>query len=55
MGLSIWHILIVVIVIMLLFGRNRISDIMGDMGKGIHAFKNGLKNEDKPEDPKKEQ
>lgn len=55
MGPSIWQILIVVLVILLLFGRNKISDIMGDLGKGISSFKKGLKDEDKPEDPKKEQ
>ncbi|HEY8191342.1 MAG TPA: twin-arginine translocase TatA/TatE family subunit [Alphaproteobacteria bacterium] len=47
MGPSLWHILIVIIVIMLLFGRNRISDIMGDLGKGINSFKKGLKEDDK--------
>lgn len=55
MGPSIWQILIVVLVILLLFGRNKISDIMGDLGKGISAFKKGLKDEDKPESSKKEQ
>ena len=54
MGPSIWQILIVVLVILLLFGRNKISDIMGDLGKGINAFKKGLKDEDKPDDSKKE-
>lgn len=54
MGLSIWHILVVILVVVLLFGRNKISDIMGDMGKGINAFKKGMKDEDKPDDSKKE-
>lgn len=54
MGPSIWHILIVILVIMLLFGKNKISDIMGDLGKGISSFKKGLKDGDKPEDTKKE-
>jgi len=39
MGLSFWHIIIVLIVVVLLFGRGRISDLMGDVAKGIKSFK----------------
>jgi sec-independent protein translocase protein TatA len=47
-SLSIWHILFAVVVIALLFGgRGRISSIMGDTAKGIRAFQDGLKGEDK--------
>ena len=49
-GLSIWHWLIVAVVILLLFGRGRISDMMGDLAKGITSFKRGLK-EDEFDDP----
>lgn len=43
------QILLVVVVAILLFGgRGRISNIMGDMAKGIGAFRKGLKDEDKP-------
>jgi sec-independent protein translocase protein TatA len=42
---SIWHWLIVLLVIALLFGAGRISSVMGDVGKGIKSFKKGL-NED---------
>jgi len=42
---SIWHWLIVLLVIALLFGAGRISSVMGDIGKGIKSFKKGL-NED---------
>ncbi|MEM8826348.1 MAG: twin-arginine translocase TatA/TatE family subunit [Pseudomonadota bacterium] len=45
--LSIWHWLIVAIVIMLLFGKGRISEMMGDLAKGIKSFKSGLA-EDEP-------
>jgi len=45
-GLSIWHWIIVLVVVLLLFGRNKISDLMGDMAKGIKAFKKGLSDED---------
>lgn len=42
------QILLVVVVAILLFGgRGRISSIMGDMAKGIGAFRKGLKDEDK--------
>ena len=40
---SIWHWLIAGIVLLLLFGgRGKISDIMGDVAKGVKAFKKGL-------------
>jgi sec-independent protein translocase protein TatA len=41
-GLSIWHWIVVLVVVLLLFGRNKISDLMGDMAKGIKAFKRGM-------------
>jgi sec-independent protein translocase protein TatA len=42
-GLSIWHILIIVVIVLLLFGgRGKISDIMGDFAKGINSFRKGL-------------
>lgn len=45
---SIWHWLIVAVVVLLLFGgRGKLSGLMGDMAKGINAFKKGLKEEDK--------
>ena len=43
MGLSFWHIIIVVIVVVLLFGRGKISDLMGDVAKGIKSFKKGFR------------
>ena len=46
MGLSIWHLLVVALVILVLFGRGRISDMMGDFGKGIKSFKEGMKESD---------
>ena len=39
---SIWHWLILILVVLLLFGRGKISDLMGDMAKGIKSFKKGL-------------
>lgn len=47
-GVSIWHWLVVGIVVMLLFGRGKISEMMGDVAKGIKAFKKGMADEDTP-------
>lgn len=43
---SIWHWMIVLVVVMLLFGRGKISELMGDVAKGVNAFKKGLKDDD---------
>lgn len=45
-GLSIWHWLIVGILVLLLFGKGRFSDMMGDVAKGIKSFKKGMSEED---------
>ena len=54
---SIWHWIVVIGVVLLLFGRGKISDLMGDMAQGIKAFKKGMKDEDmaadKPSEPMK--
>ncbi len=48
-SLSIWHWLILIVVVMLLFGRGKISDLMGDVAGGIKAFKKGMaEDDDKP-------
>jgi sec-independent protein translocase protein TatA len=41
-SLSIWHWIVVVVVVLLLFGRGKISELMGDMATGIKAFKKGM-------------
>lgn len=46
-GLSIWHWLIVLVIVLVLFGRGRVSEIMGDFGKGIKSFKEGMNEEEK--------
>jgi sec-independent protein translocase protein TatA len=48
---SLWHWLVVIILVLLLFGRGRISDLMGDLGKGLKSFKQGMAEEDKPARP----
>ncbi len=45
-GLNLFHWVIVILVVMLLFGRGRISDLMGDFAKGINSFKKGLADDD---------
>lgn len=41
-SMSLWHWVIVLVIVVLLFGRGRIADIMGDMGKGIKSFKKSM-------------
>ena len=43
---SIWHWIIVIAVVLLLFGRGKISELMGDVAQGIKAFKKGMSDED---------
>ncbi|PZT97982.1 twin-arginine translocase TatA/TatE family subunit [Brevundimonas sp.] len=51
-SMSIWHWAIVIVVVALLFGgRGKLSSIMGDAAKGIRAFKDGLKDDDKKDGP----
>jgi len=56
-SLSIWHWIVVIVVVLLLFGRGKISELMGDMAQGIKAFKKGMQDDEKtasgPEAPVK--
>ena len=54
MGLSFWHLLLVLIVVLIIFGPGKLPKAMGDVGKGIRNLRAGLKGEDdtKPEDKK---
>ncbi len=45
-GFSLWHILIFAVVLLLLFGGNRFSAMMGDVAKGLKSFKAGMSEED---------
>ena len=45
-GFSIWHILIFAIIVLLLFGGNRFSAMMGDVAKGLKSFKQGMADEE---------
>ena len=54
MGISFWQIAIVVVLVVLLFGRGKISSLMGDVAKGIKSFKKGMSddNASSTDDPK---
>ena len=46
MGISFWQIAIVVVLVVLLFGRGKISSLMGDVAKGIKSFKKGMSSDE---------
>ena len=46
MGISFWQIAIVVVLVVLLFGRGKISSLMGDVSKGIKSFKKGMSSDE---------
>ncbi|WP_420102306.1 twin-arginine translocase TatA/TatE family subunit [Bosea sp. (in: a-proteobacteria)] len=47
-GVSIWHWIVVGVIVMLLFGRGKVSELMGDVAKGIKSFKKGMAEDDEP-------
>ena len=48
MGISFWQIAVVVVLVVLLFGRGKISSLMGDVAKGIKSFKKGMSDDNSP-------
>ncbi|RWX75680.1 twin-arginine translocase TatA/TatE family subunit [Neorhizobium lilium] len=48
---SVWHWLIVLVIVLVLFGRGKIPELMGDVAKGIKSFKKGMSDDDAPEAP----
>lgn len=42
MGLSVWHVIVVLVVVLILFGAGKLPQVMGDVAKGIKNFKSGL-------------
>jgi sec-independent protein translocase protein TatA len=46
MGLSTTHLLLLLVVVVLLFGRGKISELMGDVARGIKSFKKGMADDD---------
>jgi sec-independent protein translocase protein TatA len=49
-GLSIWHWMIVLVVVLLLFGTGKVSNLMGEFGKGIKNFKQNVSSDDEKKD-----
>ena len=45
MGLSVWHVVVVLMVVLILFGAGKLPQVMGDVAKGIKNFKSGLADE----------
>jgi len=52
-SMSIWHWIIVIAVVLLLFGRGKISELMGDVAQGIKAFKKGMTEDEAKTEPGK--
>lgn len=50
-GVSIWHWIVVGVIVMLLFGRGKVSELMGDVAKGIKSFKKGMAEDDETAAP----
>ena len=50
-ALTLPHLLIIGVVVLVLFGRGKVSSLMGEVGKGITAFKKGVDEADQPETP----
>lgn len=46
MGLSLSHLLLLVLVVLIVFGAGKLPQVMGDLAKGVRAFKDGLKDTD---------
>ena len=46
LGLSIWKVAIIGGIVMVLFGRGKVSELMGDVAKGIKSFKKGMAEEE---------
>lgn len=53
MGLSFWHLMVVLFAIVILFGLGKLPKAMGDVAKGIRAFKREMEREDEPDGEKK--
>lgn len=45
MGISFWHIALVVVLFLLLFGRGKLPQLMGDLAEGIKSFKQGIRDD----------
>jgi sec-independent protein translocase protein TatA len=48
MGLSLTHIIVLLVVVLVVFGVGKLPQVMGDLGKGVRNFKSGLSEDQKP-------
>ena len=55
MSIGFWQIAIVVVLVVLLFGRGKISSLMGDVAKGIKSFKKGMSDSPSSDNPSSEE
>lgn len=53
MKMGIWELVIILVIVLLLFGRGRIQGVMGDFGKGIRSLREGLKSEESTDESSK--
>jgi sec-independent protein translocase protein TatA len=54
-SMSIWHWLVVAVIVLLLFGRGKITELMGDVASGIKAFKKGMSEDDEAKKAEEEE
>lgn len=54
MGLSFGHIIIILLIVLVLFGAGKLPAVMGDLGKGLRSFKDGIKGETASDDKAKQ-
>jgi sec-independent protein translocase protein TatA len=47
---SIWHVLVILLVVLILFGAGKLPQVMGDLAKGLKNFKQGMKDDDSKSD-----
>lgn len=46
MGLSLWHLIVLLVIVLLVFGAGKLPNVMGDVAKGIKSFKKGMSDEE---------
>ncbi len=49
MGLSLSHLLLVLLIVLIVFGAGKLPKVMGDLGKGVRSLREGMKDDDKPD------
>lgn len=54
-GISIWQLLIIAVIVVLLFGTNKLRNLGSDLGSSIRGFKKAMSDDDEKKDPSKEQ